>query len=142
MKFPYKVVSNSETDTHLLANEFSKIISPGDIISLNGDLGSGKTFFVKKVLENFGITWVNSPTFAIVNEYKNSFIFYHIDFYRIKSEAELINIGLDDYLNDKSAIVFIEWGNLFHSVLPQKRIEVNFLIQPENKRIININKYA
>lgn len=142
MNFPLKFFSNSETDTHLLAKEFSQTILPGDVIVLNGELGSGKTFFVKKVLENFGITWVNSPSFAIVNEYRNSITFYHIDFYRIKSEAELINTGLYDYLNDKGAVVFIEWGNLFHSVLPQKRIEINIDIQPEDKRLININEYA
>ena len=86
--------------------------------------------------------WVNSPSFAIVNEYKNSFKFYHIDFYRLKSIKELFNIGFDDYLNDKDAIVFIEWGNLFPEVLPHKRIEINFKMNSDNSREIRILRNA
>ena len=99
-------------------------------------------FFVKKTLTNFGITWVNSPSFAIVNEYKNSFKFYHIDFYRLKSSKELFDIGFNDYLNDKEAIVFIEWGNLFPQVLPKKRIEITLKMNSANTREILITKYA
>ena len=106
-----------------------------------GELGTGKTFFVKKTLANFGITWVNSPSFAIVNEYKNSFNFYHIDFYRLKNIKELFDIGFDDYMNDKNSIIFIEWGNLFPQALPAKRVEINFKLNLDNYREITIKKY-
>ena len=112
MEFPFKAVVESESETETIAKSFAAVLTGGEVVVLSGELGAGKTFFVKKTLINYGITWVNSPSFAIVNEYKNSFKFYHIDFYRLKSIKELFNIGFDDYLNDKDAIVFIEWGNL------------------------------
>lgn len=142
MDFPFQTLAASEEETNSIAKLFSKELHGGDVIVLIGELGSGKTYFVKKTLANFGITWVNSPSFAIVNEYKNSFKFYHIDFYRLKSVNELINIGFNDYLNEDKAIIFIEWGNLFPQVLPRKRIEVKLEMSPDNSRKIMISKYA
>jgi len=142
MEFPFKAVVESESETETIAKSFAAVLTGGEVIVLSGELGVGKTFFVKKTLINYGITWVNSPSFAIVNEYKNSFKFYHIDFYRLKSIKELFNIGFDDYLNDKDAIVFIEWGNLFPEVLPHKRIEINFKMNSDNSREIRILRNA
>jgi tRNA threonylcarbamoyl adenosine modification protein YjeE len=85
-------VITSEDETKSIAEEFAKGLNDGDVIILNGELGAGKTYFVKKAISSFAITWVNSPSFAIVNEYKNSHKFYHIDFYRIKSVQELFDI--------------------------------------------------
>jgi len=142
MEFPFKAVVESESETETIAKSFAAVLTGGEVVVLSGELGVGKTFFVKKTLINYGITWVNSPSFAIVNEYKNSFKFYHIDFYRLKSIKELFNIGFDDYLNDKDAIVFIEWGNLFPEVLPHKRIEINFKMNSDNSREIRILRNA
>jgi tRNA threonylcarbamoyladenosine biosynthesis protein TsaE len=142
MDFPFQTLVTSEEDTNHIAESFSNELIVGDVVVLIGELGTGKTFFVKKTLAKFGITWVNSPSFAIVNEYKNSFKIYHIDFYRLKTIKELIDIGFDDYLNDKEAIIFIEWGNLFPQVLPHKRIEINFEMNLDNSRKIKVNKYV
>jgi len=142
MVFPLRIIVNSEEETENLAKLFASELKGGEVIVLSGQLGSGKTFFVKKSLVNFRITWVNSPSFAIVNEYRNSFKFYHIDFYRLKSIKELFDIGFNDYINDKEAIVFIEWGDLFPQVLPQKRIEINFKMNSDYSREIRIDKYA
>jgi tRNA threonylcarbamoyladenosine biosynthesis protein TsaE len=142
MEFPLQTIVSSEEETENLAKLFASELKGGEVIVLSGQLGVGKTFFVKKSLVNFGITWVNSPSFAIVNEYKNSFKFYHIDFYSLKSIKELFDIGFDDYLNDKGAIVFIEWGDLFPKVLPRKRIEINFKMNSDYSREIRIDKYA
>ncbi len=141
MEFPFRVVLNSEEQTEKIANQFAKELVGGEVIVLSGELGAGKTFFVKKTLLNFGINWVNSPSFSIVNEYKSSYRFYHIDFYRLHSIKELFDIGLDDYFNEKNAIIFIEWGKLFPHVLPQRRIEINFKIISNNSREIFIRKY-
>ena len=131
---------STEQETTELANEFSKEISLGDVIVLNGDLGSGKTFFVNKTLLNFKITDVNSPTFAIVNEYEGKVKFYHLDFYRIEKIIELYDIVIEDYFDCKEAISFVEWGNLFNDVLPEKRIEVNFKLNSNFTRDIEFKK--
>ncbi len=112
---------NEEKETEDFANQFSTQVTEGDVIALIGNLGSGKTFFVKKFAEYFGIYNVNSPSFAIVNQYENELIkINHFDFYRLKSISEIIDIGFYDYLMDKQSITFIEWADLFPEVLPQK----------------------
>jgi tRNA threonylcarbamoyladenosine biosynthesis protein TsaE len=141
MDFPFQAVIKSEDETNHIAKMFTKELTGGEVIILTGSLGSGKTYFVKKALEDYGITWVNSPSFSIVNEYRNSFKFYHIDFYRLKSLKELFDIGFDDYLNDKNAIIFIEWGDLFPEILPHNRIEINLRMNKDNSREIKIRKY-
>lgn len=126
MDFPSERISRSEEDTKQLALEFLSELKAGDVVVLNGALGTGKTFFIKKITEALGITKANSPTFAIVNEYESepNVRIYHFDFYRINKEAELHDIGLEDYLADNDAITFIEWGELFPNVLPHKRYEI------------------
>ena len=134
MLFPYLRKSKSEDDTSAIANEFAANLKNGMILILNGDLGAGKTFFIKHVLHKFNVNNTNSPTFAIVNEYRGDKIFYHFDFYRINKESELYDIGVEDYFNDEQSIIFIEWGNLFPDILPQKRIEINISYIDDNER--------
>jgi tRNA threonylcarbamoyladenosine biosynthesis protein TsaE len=134
--FPSLHKVNSEKDTERLAGEFSTILNPGQLIILNGNLGTGKTFFIKSVLKSFNITGVSSPTFALVNEYLTETKYYHFDFYRIEKIKELYDIGFDEYMNDDEAIKFIEWGNLFPSVLPHKRIEIEIKLQDDFSRDI------
>ena len=134
MTFPYLRKSKSESDSILIANEFAASLKNGMILILNGDLGAGKTFFIKHVLQKFNVNNTYSPTFAIVNEYRGDKIFYHFDFYRINKESELYDIGVEDYFNDEQSIIFIEWGNLFPDILPQKRIEINISYIDNNER--------
>ena len=108
MDSPYLRISKSEDDTSAIANEFAANLKSGMTVILNGDLGAGKTFFIKKVLQKFNVTNTNSPTFAIVNEYFGDKAFYHFDFYRINKETELHDIGIEDYFTDEQSIVFIE----------------------------------
>jgi tRNA threonylcarbamoyladenosine biosynthesis protein TsaE len=124
MKFPFVKTVNDEKGTEELAIKFAKEIHNGQVIVLNGNLGSGKTFFIKKLLQHFGINYVNSPSFAIVNEYEGKIKVYHFDFYRLKNINELYDIGWQDYLNDDEAIIFIEWGELINDALPKKRLEI------------------
>ena len=134
MNFPYKKKVISEEDTAALAAEFAAFLKGGEVIVLNGELGAGKTFFVKQALRSFGINNVSSPTFALVNEYSDGLKFYHFDFYRINKASEIIDIGFTDYLNDESAVSFIEWGNLLPEVLPESRIEININFKDEMTR--------
>ena len=141
MAYPYVRKCKSEDDTRLIANEFTSNLKEGLVVVLNGDLGTGKTFFIKQVLQSFNVTNANSPTFAIVNEYFGDKTFYHFDFYRINKESELHDIGIEDYFNDEQAIIFIEWGNMFPAVLPKKRIEISISYIDENEREFNFAEY-
>jgi len=113
----------------------------GDRIVLNGDLGAGKTFFIKAALASLGISNVNSPSFAIVNEYEKKNHIYHFDFYRLKNSSELFDIGWADYLNDDESIIFIEWGNRFPLILPKERIDINISIMNETEREFRFERF-
>lgn len=140
MNFPIDFISKSEKETIQVAEKFSSVISIGDVICLNGDLGSGKTVFVKALCKQFDIDNVSSPSFAIVNEYNGKTKIYHFDFYRLKSVKELYEIGFDDYLLDNNSILVIEWAELFNEILPLKRYDVSFNIFDGTKRKISIRK--
>lgn len=111
-----KTTTKSEIETEQLGFEFAKSLVPGDIIALYGDLGSGKTEFVKGICDYFQVEEiVTSPTFTIVNKYTSTLddsllYIYHIDLYRIEKETELVEIGFSEYLNDANAITIIEWA--------------------------------
>ena len=99
---------------------------PGQIYTLTGDLGVGKTVFTQGVAAGLGITEpVNSPTFTIIQEYEDGRLpFYHFDVYRIGDLEEMEEIGYDDYFFGQG-ICLIEWAELIEEILPEKRIEVN-----------------
>ena len=98
---------------------------PGQIYTLTGDLGVGKTVFTQGVAAGLGITEpVNSPTFTIIQEYEDGRLpFYHFDVYRIGDLEEMEEIGYDDYFFGQ-VICLIEWAELIEEILPEKRIEV------------------
>ena len=98
---------------------------PGQIYTLAGDLGVGKTVFTQGVAAGLGITEpVNSPTFTIIQEYEDGRLpFYHFDVYRIGDLEEMEEIGYDDYFFGQG-ICLIEWAELIEEILPEKRIEV------------------
>lgn len=141
MKYPFSLKIFSEAETKNIALEFSKDLKKGDLVVLNGDLGTGKTFFVKAIGKIFGINNVSSPTFALVNEYSGKFKIYHLDFYRIEKSEEIYDIGFNDYINDNEAIMFIEWGELFPEILPHKRFEIKIILNEDFSRSFIINRY-
>jgi len=124
VELPVATTVNDEKGTIELAIKFAKELQNGQVIVLNGNLGSGKTFFIKQVMKQFGVNYVNSPSFAIVNEYEGKIKAYHFDFYRLMNIDELFDIGWQDYLNDVDAVIFIEWGELINEALPKERLEI------------------
>lgn len=131
-----EIISNSEFETASFAKECITMFNSGSVIELIGDLGTGKTFFVKSFCNELGINNSSSPSFSIVNQYNGEKLIYHFDFYRIKKTEELLDIGFYDYINDETAITFIEWGNLFEEVLPGKRFVIRFnTLDPEKRKI-------
>ena len=137
-----KYISKNETDTIAFAKNFAKNLSKDNIIVLSGDLGSGKTKFTQGILEFFGLdNEISSPTFTIVNEYKNKNIsIYHFDVYRLNNEDDFWDIGGDEYFGN--GICIIEWGEIIKPLLPPNTIWINFQKDEndENIRIINIQK--
>ena len=102
-------ISHSLKDTQKIAEKFFNNLNQGDVIALYGPLGSGKTFFVKEVAKSLGVKgYITSPSFTILNEYNASLPIYHFDFYRLKNEKEIEEIGFSDFLNRKG-VFFIEW---------------------------------
>lgn len=138
-----KELIKTEEDTISFANKMKDYFNEGETVILNGDLGTGKTFFVKQFAKNFNIDNVNSPTFAIVNVYEGDGLkINHFDFYRIKYVQELFDIGFNDYLSDKDALTFIEWGEMFPEILPSSRYEIDIKVTENLDREIKVKKYV
>ncbi len=110
-------ISNSIEDTKQIASKFAETLNAGDILVLKGDLGAGKTAFTSGLIEGLGISnHVSSPTFTIVNEYtKGNIPVYHFDLYRLSSEDDLYDIGIDEYLFGDGICVF-EWPELVENM--------------------------
>lgn len=118
----------NENSTVKLGEIIADTIPQGIIIALTGELGSGKTTLSQSIIKKMmKIQDVSSPTFNIVNEYrdKNQTV-YHFDFYRLEDENELFGIGFDDYLSDKKSIMLIEWADKFLDMLPRNYLEIVF----------------
>lgn len=126
------IESRSAAETLDTAKEFAKTLNPGDVVSLSGDLGAGKTVFTKGVAEFFGISGdeVTSPTFTMVNEYDGNMTIYHFDAYRLE------NVGLDncDWLDDyffSDGICLVEWAENIAAALPDGYIDVRIEKNPQ-----------
>jgi tRNA threonylcarbamoyladenosine biosynthesis protein TsaE len=139
MDFPHQRIVSSEEETINLAEELAKHLTERMVVLLNGELGTGKTFFIKAVCNFLGVDSVSSPSFSIVNEYRNNKKIIHFDFYRIKREAELYDIGFEEYLTD-NAIIFIEWANMFPEILPKQNLQINLEFINNTSRNITIRK--
>jgi tRNA threonylcarbamoyladenosine biosynthesis protein TsaE len=131
-----RIAGNPEA-TREVAAEFVVQLKPGNVVALVGDLGAGKTEFVKGLAAGLDATAaVTSPTFTLIHEYQGGRLpLYHMDFYRLSSEAELDEIGFDDYLN-QSGICAVEWANRFPERIPNAAIWVTLSITENNERLI------
>jgi len=129
--------------TKKIAQDFAKSLNSGDVVCMYGDLGAGKTEFVRAMAQEFGITdYITSPTFTIVNEYKGRLDLYHFDVYRIADSDEMYEIGYDEYI-DGDGICVIEWAELIADILPPHRYNVTInkdLAKSESYRKITIEE--
>jgi len=132
-------ITQSPEETKQLAGQLAGKLRPGSVLALHGDLGSGKTCFVQGLAEALGVKEiVNSPTFAIINEYRGRCRLYHVDLYRINSEAEAEALGMDDFL-EGDGITAIEWPEIFSRYLPEDTIHVHLEFMDANRRRIKIH---
>ncbi|MGF1671081.1 MAG: tRNA (adenosine(37)-N6)-threonylcarbamoyltransferase complex ATPase subunit type 1 TsaE [Balneolaceae bacterium] len=118
-------MSHSEDETMNIASEFAKSVDVGDIICLYGNLGAGKTQFVKGFVREFGINpdVVTSPTFSIIQEYIGTIPVYHFDFYRLEKPEESLEIGVEEYFFG-NGVCIIEWPERLEGFLPEHCIRI------------------
>ena len=131
-----RIKSIDETDS--AAKKFVDEMGNNRVLAFYGKMGAGKTTFIKAVCENLGVEDViNSPTFAIVNEYVdgNDEPIYHFDFYRIKKEQEVLDIGYEDYVYSGN-ICFMEWPELIEGLLPADVVKVTIQEEEDGGRTI------
>jgi tRNA threonylcarbamoyladenosine biosynthesis protein TsaE len=130
-------ISFDAEETQTIAAEIAHQLVPGSVLSLIGDLGAGKTEFVKGLAKGLGIEDpVTSPTFTLVHEYRGGRLtLYHLDLYRLISEKELDEIGFDDCLS-AGGVCAIEWGNKYPERLPKECLEIRLTIGENNQRTI------
>lgn len=130
------VQTSSEAETKELGRILGNYLRQGDILALTGDLGAGKTHFTMGVAESLEITdYITSPTFTIVNEYRNGRLpLFHFDAYRLGDPEELMEIGFEEYAS-AGGIILIEWADIVAEILPDETI----WIQIERQDMVDIN---
>ncbi len=137
----FKYVSKNLDDTLNIAENIESEKFPNMVICLDGELGSGKTVFVKGFAKALGIEDnITSPTFNIIKEYMNGELpLYHMDVYRLDEVSE--DLGIKDYYN-KGGVTIIEWSDMIKNDLPEERLEIVFKIVDENTRILLFKPYG
>lgn len=132
-------ISKSEHDTEELGRRFASGLPGGTVVAMYGDLGAGKTAFVRGMARGMGLDCrVSSPTFTIVNEYLGQRELIHFDMYRLSSADELFDIGWEDYLT-RGGVCAVEWSEQVSGALPEDAVWVDIARgDNENDRIITI----
>lgn len=141
MEMEYKVISSSEKETIELAQNIESEKFVNMVICLNGELGSGKTLFSKAFASALGIEeTITSPTFNIVKEYTDSEMpLNHMDVYRLEEGNN--DFGIEEYF-ENDGICLIEWAELIENKLPKERLDIEFKIVNETKRLIKLTAYG
>ena len=139
------IILLDEKNTQVSALDILKLTEPHRVLAFDGQMGAGKTTFIKKLCEQMGTTdIVNSPTFAIINVYDVEQPYkgevYHFDCYRLKDIREAMDFGAEDYLYSGN-YCFIEWPGIIASLLPEDTIRISIEPQPNGDRRLTIQNY-
>jgi tRNA threonylcarbamoyladenosine biosynthesis protein TsaE len=131
-------VSSSPEQTRAIASKLAAGLQGGDVVTLSGDLGAGKTTFVQGAAEALGVrAHVTSPSFVLVREYAGRARIVHADVYRMTSLQEVIDLGYEE-LFAPDTITFIEWGDAVDAVLPEARFEIEIKATSEDERRVTL----
>ena len=130
-----KFKSSSVKETIEFGRKFAEKLKAGDVVCLEGDLGAGKTHFVKGIASGFGIDKekVNSPTFTLINEYYGEIPIFHFDCYRLKTIQEALEIGIEEYLYGEGVSV-IEWPSKIKELIPEYAIQIEIIHEGTSER--------
>jgi tRNA threonylcarbamoyladenosine biosynthesis protein TsaE len=137
MKMSLERVIDDKAELKALATEFLNFANGRRVIAFFGEMGSGKTTFIRVVCEALGVKEnVSSPTFSLINEYTDneSNPVFHFDFYRIEKEAEAVNIGCEEYF-ESGSLCLIEWPEKILNLLPERIVEVSILSEGKHRKI-------
>jgi len=140
--------TSSPEDTQRLGEELGRLARPGDILLLSGELGSGKTCLTQGIAWGLGIEgYATSPSFVVMNQYQGRLPLYHIDLYRLENVAEVMDLGLDDYLYGDGVCV-VEWADRAPQAFPAEHLRIKisslsdtgrrFEFEPGGKRYVEL----
>ncbi len=136
-----RVITKSAKQTIALGNRLAKKLKAGDVVALEGDLGSGKTTFTKGIALGLGVKrniYVTSPSFVLIREYKQGRVpLYHLDLYRLDRNSELQTTGYEEYIWG-DGITVIEWAEKIEGILPKDHVLIRFKITGKDRREIKI----
>ncbi|HEU4480743.1 MAG TPA: tRNA (adenosine(37)-N6)-threonylcarbamoyltransferase complex ATPase subunit type 1 TsaE [Actinomycetota bacterium] len=128
------MTTRSPEETRIVGAALAPTLLPGDVISLAGDLGSGKTVFVQGLATALGaIGRVTSPSFTIVHEYRARYPIVHLDVYRLDSFQEVLDLGFEEFL-DPEAILVLEWGDAVEPLLPRSHLKIELTRSADTER--------
>jgi tRNA threonylcarbamoyladenosine biosynthesis protein TsaE len=134
-------ISHSVAETEAIAAKLADGLQPNDVLALDGELGAGKTQFVRGLVKALGGDGraVSSPTFVLLNVYQTPlFVVYHLDAYRVSGAEDFASIGFTELL-DQNAVIVVEWPSRVKDILPLKRINIRFEITGKTSRKISID---
>ncbi|CDQ20358.1 tRNA (adenosine(37)-N6)-threonylcarbamoyltransferase complex ATPase subunit type 1 TsaE [Halobacillus karajensis] len=126
--------SSSVEETQRVAEQLGERLRPNDVLTLEGDLGAGKTTFTKGLGKGLGVKrTINSPTFTIMKEYQGRVPFYHMDVYRLEDSDE--DLGFDEYF-DGDGVTVVEWAQFIEEFLPKERLDITIRYMDDSTRLL------
>jgi tRNA threonylcarbamoyladenosine biosynthesis protein TsaE len=134
------VQSQSTSETIRIGKQIGSQLHPGDVVALVGELGTGKTHFIKGLASGAGVkrsSYITSPSFTLIHEYQGKIPFYHIDLFRLKTEKEAEGLGMEEYIQG-GGITAVEWADKIPTHLPEEMLCVHIYYTGENTRWIEI----
>ncbi|MBE9536315.1 MAG: tRNA (adenosine(37)-N6)-threonylcarbamoyltransferase complex ATPase subunit type 1 TsaE [Proteobacteria bacterium] len=139
MNTPFLFVADSVEKTNSLGRELGSVVRAGDMIALSGELGAGKTTFVKALATGLGISEddVSSPSYTLLNEYDGRIPMYHFDLYRLEGADDVDDLGFDEYM-DGDGLAVVEWADVAPQILPSEYLEIKIMIKGKESRNLEL----
>ncbi len=140
----YQLTVKDPVNTELLGKTLGRFMAPGQVITLNGELGAGKTTFVKGIASGLGVpkeVVVCSPSYTLVNEYEGRIPLFHFDLYRLEGAKDIHELGYDEYLEGEGVSV-MEWSDIAPEILPPYYLDVRIAIVSESERAFSFRGHG
>jgi tRNA threonylcarbamoyladenosine biosynthesis protein TsaE len=140
----HSIELSSLQHTKILGDVLGRIVQPGDIITLTGSLGAGKTALTQAIGRGLGVDpriYITSPTFSLLHEFKGRIPLYHMDLYRLGSESEIESLGLPEYFYGDGLTV-IEWPERLGNLMPEERLHIDLVISGESSRTAKLTAHG